>query len=247
MLRRVKNTLLRAVESRLSTTEADHREAFAWFERRQENYDRLVDSVASLLNRDEPIFDVGGNIGYFSLCLMQRLGFRGQCYLFEPVPNLSKLCRQTFVDQPFNAQVFDYGLSDQDTTVELFIAQNGNIGWNTMIAEKRSATMAPIQIQVRRFDGIGLDVRPQFIKIDVEGAEYLVLRGMMESLAKWQPLPLILCEIGWGMQHPNWNDELAIFAELKRLGYRICDLQRAPIDVDKLARTTDVLFLPPGR
>lgn len=247
MLRRIKNLVLRSVEPKLNTTETDHEKAFAWFERRSENYDRLIDSVVPYLNPEAPIFDVGANIGYFSLRLMERIGFRGSCYLFEPVPNLQKLCRQTFDGKKFNSHVQDYGLSDKDGTVELFIAQNGNIGWNTLIAEKSSAAMKKLQIQVRRFDDVGLDVRPQFIKIDVEGAEYLVLRGMLSSLAKWQSKPVILCEIGWGTQHPNWNDELAVFGELERLGYRICDLKGGAIDVKGLNQTTDVLFLPSGR
>lgn len=247
MLRRIKNLVLRSVEPKLNTTETDHEKAFAWFERRSENYDRLINSVVPYLNPEAPIFDVGANIGYFSLRLMERIGFRGSCYLFEPVPNLQKLCRQTFEGQKFSVHVQDFGLSDKDGTVELFIAQNGNIGWNTLIAEKSSAAMKPLQIQVRRFDDTGIDTRPQFIKIDVEGAEYLVLRGMLGSLAKWDPKPVILCEIGWGTQHPNWKDELAVFGELERLGYRICDLKGSAMDVKGLVQTTDVLFLPSGR
>jgi len=247
MLRRIKNLVLRSVEGRLSTTETDHENAFAWFENRSENYDRLINSVVSYLNPEEAIFDVGANIGYFSLRLMERIGFRGSCYLFEPVPNLAQLCRETFASTKFNVNVGNYGLSDKDQTVELFIAQNGNIGWNTIIAEKSSAAMKPLPIQVRRFDEVGIDVRPQFIKIDVEGAEYLVLRGMLKSFAQWNPLPVILCEIGWGKQHPNWSEELAVFGELERLGYRVCDLRGEALDVKGLSQTTDVLFLPRGR
>lgn len=247
MLRRIKNLVLRSVEPRLNTTETDHEKAFAWFERRSENYDRLIDAVVPYLNAEAPIFDVGANIGYLSLRLMERIGFRGSCYLFEPVPNLQKLCRETFEGAKFKTNVLDYGLSDKDGTVELFIAQNGNIGWNTLIAEKSSAAMKPLQIQVRRFDDAGIDVRPQFIKIDVEGAEYLVLRGMMNSLAKWTTKPVILCEIGWGTQHPKWNEELVVFGELERMGYRTCDLRGGAMDVKGITQTTDVLFLPAGR
>jgi FkbM family methyltransferase len=247
MLRRIKNLVLRSVEPRLSTTDTDHRNAYAWFERRAENYDRLINSVVPYLDPERAIFDVGANIGYMSLRLMERIRFRGSCYLFEPVPNLAQLCRQTFASKDFNVNVFNHGLSDKDGTVKLFIAQNGNIGWNTIIAEKSSAGMKPLEIQVRRYDDLGLDAHPQFIKIDVEGAEYLVLRGMMASLAKWNPLPIILCEIGWGTQHPNWNDELTVFTQLQGLGYRVGDLQGEKLDVTQLKQTTDVLFLPPGR
>jgi hypothetical protein len=71
-----------------------------------------------------------------------------------------------------------------------------------------------------------------------------VLRGMLESFRKWKTLPVILCEVGWGNTHPNWDEELEVFNELKKIGYSICDLNGLEIDEKSLTSTTDVLMIP---
>jgi hypothetical protein len=104
--------------------------------------------------------------------------------------------------------------------------------------------MTKSRIRLKAFDGCGIDVTPSFIKVDVEGAEYKVFQGMLGSLRKWRPLPVILCEVGWGQSHPEWEEEMRVFAEMKRIGYSICDLDGLPIDESNLQGTSDVLLLP---
>ena len=216
-----------------------------WFARRRPGYLRLINAVRPYLAPEATIFDVGANIGYFTLVLAEETGFRGKAYLFEPVPNLAKLCRKTLESARFDAEICEYGLGDEDGEIDIYLAADGNLGWNTMIAKKASKGMMPVRIKVRKFDTCGIDAVPSFIKVDVEGAEYRVFRGMMGSLAKWPKKPVILCEIGWGTAHPEWNEELAVFDELVRLGYSTRTLEGAALDVRTIAKTTDILFLPP--
>ena len=124
------------------------------------------------------------------------------------------------------------------------MANSGNLGWNTMVAEKANDTMTRIEIEVRRFDDLGLTARPDLVKIDVEGAEHRVLQGMFASLERWTPRPVILCEVGWGANHPQWQEELAAFDRLADLGYTARTLGGDALDVRQLTRTTDVVFVP---
>ena len=113
-----------------------------------------------------------------------------------------------------------------------------------MVAQRRTADMREIRVQMRRLDTVDLEQVPSFVKIDVEGAEYRVLRGMLPVLEQWPTKPAILCEIGWGTAHPEWQQELAAFDRLFALGYRATSLAGEPLDVRTLSRTTDVLFVP---
>lgn len=140
--------------------------------------------------------------------------------------------------------MFDFGLSDIDTEEDIFIAGNGNLGWNTLVSQKATSNMTKVRIRLKPFDTCGIDVTPSLIKVDVEGAEYRVFRGMLGSLRKWHPLPVVLCEVGWGQSHPAWEEEMSVFTEMKRIGYTICDLDGLPIDENNLQGTTDVLFIP---
>ena len=124
------------------------------------------------------------------------------------------------------------------------VAGNGNIGWNTLITASADADMKKITVPVKTFDTSGVTVTPTFIKIDVEGAEYKVLAGMATALRNWTPRPTILCEVGWGRNHPDWSAELAAFDGLANLGYRFVDLDGHSITIADLDCTTDVLCLP---
>lgn len=227
----------------LSPVTVDLAAARAWFESRRATYEMLVDAVAPHLPSDGVVLDVGANIGYFTQVLTERAGFRGRAHLFEPVPNLAELCAQTVTGLPCQATVHRIGLSDTDEHVEIFVSSDGNLGWNTIVAEKASG-MTPVEIEVARYDGLGLTDVPDLVKIDVEGAEYRVLAGMMTSIARWTPRPAILCEIGWGDGHPAWDQVLAVLDELMALGFEPRHVGGGPVDVRELRRTTDVLFVP---
>jgi FkbM family methyltransferase len=244
LVERVTLRIPRRFQKKHSALTVTHKEAMKWFRRDRLAYNRLITAVRPYVSNDAVIFDIGANIGYFTLLLTESLNFKGSAYLFEPVPHLAELCKKTFSDVPFGVTVFDFGLSDKDTEEDIFIADTGNLGWNTIVSQRTTSNMTKIRIRLMSFDTCGIDATPSFIKIDVEGAEYQVLRGMLGSIRKWRPLPVVLCEVGWGQSHPAWDEEMDIFSQIQLIGYTICDLDGLPIDVDTLQKTTDVLFIP---
>ena len=111
-----------------------------------------------------------------------------------------------------------------------------------MIGE-RAQSMTPQQIKVRRFDGIGLTVVPSVVKIDVEGAEYLVLRGLLPAIRTWDPRPPILCEIGWGAKgHPAWKTSSQCSRSSKQLGYRPTTLEGEPVVLEEIVAPATSCF-----
>jgi FkbM family methyltransferase len=228
----------------LTAASVSHQQAMAWFAPRRPTYERLINAVAPYVDRDGLVLDVGANIGFFTKTFGELLDFTGTVHLFEPIPHLVELCRETLAEVPYNAVIHDFGLGDQDAELTIYQAANGNLGWNTVVAPKANPGMQPLLIQVRAFDDIGIEGTPTFIKIDVEGAEYQVLKGMLGAIERWEPRPTILCEIGWGTGHPAWDEELKIFRSLCDLGYSTLDLDGQPIDVETINKTTDLLFVP---
>jgi FkbM family methyltransferase len=222
-----------------------YEEALRWFEHRKPDYDNLITVSATYVDPTGVFLDIGANIGYFSLLLTKKVNFAGSAFLFEPIPNLAAHCRKTFEEAAFSVQVVECALSDQDGEVEIFSSGDGNIGWNTLVAGKATPGMNKVLVPSRRFDSLGFAETPSFVKIDVEGAEHRVLRGMMESLRKWSPRPVILCEVGWGKTHPEWEAELRVFRELESLGYSFHELEgKNRLDISSLDGTTDILCLP---
>lgn len=220
-------------------------QARAFFERRRPTYERLIRWVAPHIGPDDLVLDIGGNIGYFSLVLGELTGLRGTVHLYEPVPHLAELCVQTLRDAPFRAVVHPYGLAESDLSTQIFVAADGNLGWNTLVAGRTRPGMAEIPIELRAFQPDSLERTPSFIKIDVEGAEHRVLVGLWQALTSWSPRPVILCEIGWGSAHPDWDQELAVLRRMvDELDYRPEDRHGAEVDLAAIDRTTDVLFVP---
>ena len=227
-----------------SAVEVSLEQALAFFEPRRAIYDKLMASIADRVDATKPIYDIGANMGYFTRVFGETLGLTGDAHLFEPLPNLAKVCGEYLADVPYPVHVHNFGLSDADATVEFFV-DRGNLGWNTMVAEQAKDDMVRVQVEVRRFDTAGIDAEPGFIKIDVEGAEYRVLQGLLPALSRWDNKPVILCEVGWGTSgHPAWDEEIATFKQVEALGYRAADLDGNPVEIATISKTSDVLLLP---
>jgi FkbM family methyltransferase len=228
----------------LSALVVSHSQALEWFDRRRDKYVKLADALRPYLPRDGVLIDVGANIGYFTKVMAEELDFEGQAHLFEPIPHLASLCEETLRTLGFETTLHSYGLSDEDALVDIYVANSGNLGWNTIVAGKTSTGMTPLSIEVRRFDDADISVTPHVVKIDVEGAEYRVLAGMTAALERWSPKPTILCEIGWGTSHPDWEAELDAFASLLAMGYEPQSLSGEHVELATLTNTTDILFVP---
>lgn len=234
----------RLISPRHSATSVSHRDAWGWFEAKRPAYDRLVTAAAPFVDKNGVIFDIGANIGYFTHLLCVKTQFTGRAYLFEPLPHLADLCTETLKTSSCKPVIKVLGLSDVSSTEDLWVAADGNIGWNTLVTQKASDDMVRVAVTIKAFPDCGVDEVPCFIKIDVEGLEYKVLRGMLPQLRAWATKPVILCEVGWGQSHPAWSDELAVFNELKHMGYKVSNLDGESIDLETLSRTTDILFIP---
>ena len=150
--------------------------------------------------------DVGANVGYFSILAAGLVGNRGKVYSFEPNPKLRddfmrSVALNSFQDR---IQLTEIALSNEDLEgVDFFVSLAGsNTGLSTLTPyEGHLATGAlslthKITVPARRFDSwvkeVGL-THIDILKIDVEGAEELVLAGMEDAFAIVRP-PYIICE-----------------------------------------------------
>ncbi len=149
--------------------------------------------------RDDMTFiDIGANQGEFSVFAASRLP-HGRVLAFEPVRKTRNLLIENKrINHLQNLEIFDFGLSDQAGTFPVYTSADTTIyhGYNEGLStlyktETRDVFEEDISLYV--FDDIfypDLD-RMDFVKIDVEGAELYVLKGMYKSLLKFKPDLLI--------------------------------------------------------
>lgn len=157
--------------------------------------------IKSHLQTADVFVDVGANIGYYA-CLACSLS--KNVVAFEPQPqNLECLYANLSSNGWSNTEVFPVGLSHSPGLLELYGASGPSAslvkGWAGY--SERFKKVIPVNtldnILCNRFDGKKL-----FIKIDVEGAEYDVLRGAIKTLTMF-PRPTWFIEICLSEFHPG--------------------------------------------
>lgn len=130
------------------------------------------------------VWDVGANVGYYSLMFSRLVGGSGKVYAFEPSPrNFGYLSRHIVMNHRYNVTIYPYALSDYNGTAAF---EEHEINTTSQLSNAGNVT-----VPVRTLDDLittGEVTSPHYMKIDVEGAELGVLRGSIQLLTIHRPL-----------------------------------------------------------
>jgi FkbM family methyltransferase len=139
--------------------------------------------------------DAGANIGYFSIMLSRAVGAAGSVLAFEPIPvTFGQLNQNLQANGIKNVRTFNVALSDNEGKLEFRYPYGGammaSYHWHRNDAGVTTVTAEAIVPD--RTAGLN-NQRVDFVKIDVEGAEADVVRGMRQILAASRPIVFIEC------------------------------------------------------
>jgi FkbM family methyltransferase len=172
------------------------REILAWGVWEKPNTDLILGS----LREGSVMFDVGAHIGYYSVLGSKVVGPSGKIVSVEPNPQtLTRLRKDLELSHASNVVVEDVACTDKETTLTFYEASIRNTGASSISeSNARNAdhgdAVPSVTVRGRTLDSIVQELglqRVDFVKIDVEGAEVQVLRGMKDTLAKFHPHMLI--------------------------------------------------------
>lgn len=181
----------------------------------------------SLIREGMTVYDIGAHIGIFALGAGVRVGRSGKVLAFEPAPEtIAKLRRHIGFNRLESVvDVVTAVVSDSDKGVTFFAykasmaASIARQNVEDLNPEQRTEPASELTVDSVTIDGLraARDLRPDVIKIDVEGAELMVLRGARQVLAECKPL--ILCEVH-PLQMRNCGASIEEFnAFLAEVGY----------------------------
>lgn len=137
------------------------------------------------------LFDIGVNVGYYTILGARQVGPRGKVVAVEPVVrNLACLYRHIVLNKVSNVSIVSAACSDTVSLATFSLGQNyamgcladnhgeGNEGKKELFLVPTVTVDAMVQ---------QLGISPDVIKVDVEGAELSVLRGAQTTLRETRP------------------------------------------------------------
>ncbi len=159
-------------------------------------YDRLTRSILkNALVPQSNCIDIGCHKGEI-LDLMLNYAPEGKHYGFEPIPYLFEKLEDKYKDL---ATIYPYALSDQSGTTQFNLVKNAPAysGIKERKYDIKHPEIEKIQVPVKTLDEIiPQDQKIHFVKIDVEGGEFGVLKGAQQLLKRNQPIVLFECGKG---------------------------------------------------
>jgi FkbM family methyltransferase len=149
-------------------------------------------TIISNAKRGMCVFDIGAHLGYYSLLLAKCVGPVGRVVSFEAAPgNFSTLQRNILMNNLDNVELINQAVFSKSGTIGMSVSPTNTSSGDWSIS--RPANGHSIQVQTISLDQFcqANQVFPDFLKIDVEGAEYDVLMGGRETIGRSRPTMLI--------------------------------------------------------
>lgn len=206
-------------------------------------------SLLNHLSKDNPIvlIDIGAYDGSFTLSLEKYCGLK-EGILIEPMPNKAKHLTYTFCNPKY--QVFNVALSDKSGQ-EKFEVNDADFTSSLLKIKREMLEFSNINLgSTNTIDCITLtldDIINQtniedidLIKMDVQGAEHLVLLGGTQSLLKTK---MIWTEFSYKALYENSSTFTEIYNMLSKSGFKLIEVENGFRSPDGELLQGDALFI----
>lgn len=172
----------------------------------KDNFEKKITLILkSIVSENFYCIDAGANFGYYSILMSKLVGKKGQIFAFEPSKyQYERLKKNMNLNDCRNLHLYNYALSDKSKSEAKFyefkefsnLEGHSTLEKDVLIQLKNCNYNETIVEQVTIDDFVrkkGLE-KLDFIKIDIEGAEFKCLKGSEETINKFKPV--IIFELG---------------------------------------------------
>jgi len=130
------------------------------------------------------IFDIGANIGYYSVLASKLVGKTGKVYAFEPDPrNIDLLKKNLALNHCHNVTVIPKAISEKDGQSNFYVSKLSQ-GDNSLARDRNTREIKIKSTSLTQFAKENAIPKADVIKIDIEGAETLALKGGQDFFTK---------------------------------------------------------------
>ena len=189
----------------------------------------LQKALSKYLKEGDVVYDIGANVGFFTIISAKLVGDSGSVYAFEPDPdNIKNLEHNIQLNSFAQVTVLERAVSRSTKTGELLLA--GHSGSRTLSTTAKSKSQKyqscpKIPVQLVAIDDLvaqQIIAPPAVVKIDVEGSELDVLQGMSQTIKKFKPI--ILYEIDDPVKETFLQKQEEADAFVQQFAYQIIPL-----------------------
>lgn len=191
---------------------------------RGQYYERsLCKFITAELKAEDTFVDIGANVGFYTLIASEIVGATGRVFAFEPVPSTFEVLQgAVLVNRLSNCRLRSVALGSEATESEMVVPHCESGGSNLL--GRYDGALTPVTVSIG--DEELAQINPAatgIVKIDVEGFELQVVRGLRQTLARCPGL-IYVVEVTpeWIARQGESVDELfEIFRSHRRLPYRL--------------------------
>lgn len=206
--------------------------------------------IQSIVRANDICVDVGANLGYYSV-LMAAAAAQGRVIAVEPSPVTAALLKLNLsLNRIRNADIVEGVTADSSGTTQFQVAADS--AFSSLRSSGRSADIESIAVKSYTLDQLvdkfGL-ARVDVLKVDVEGAEGLVIAGGRSLLADENRRPrLVMLELYDANHRAFGADSRAIQSQIEQYGYRAFYVDKGTLkewtDAHRNVKT-NVMFVEP--
>ena len=198
------------------------------------DYEQILEQIYSkIISKGDQVIDIGAHSGRHTKPMVSLVGNEGNIYAFEPNPGPRKNLEHNVFEAINNGVVctFPYALSDVIEKTQFIVADDRPEESGLLERQYNGpTTTSEIDVEVITLDSISERIGDniKFIKIDVEGAEFNVLRGAYNTIQK--NMPFIAFEFGECSYKPYKIQPGDVYDYLTQLNYKVYSILGNQLD-----------------
>ena len=184
----------------------------------------ILEWFIAALRPGDVFYDIGANVGLYSVLVAKTLGARGQVIAFEPEPGAYAHLQDNLELNGVNiVRAFSKALGARNGSARLYGGdENADSSLVGPPTGKDLGYRAVEMVDGDRFVEAGKLPPPRAVKIDVEGYEYEVLTGLRRTLGD-SACELVCCEVHPTLLPPEVSPQMVLDL-LKSLGFEHIDV-----------------------
>lgn len=206
----------------------------------------IANTICQLLRPGDCMLDIGANVGCFSALGSVLVGEKGAVHAFEALPETYERLKVLERRNRFgNVKARNIAVSEKDGFVEIFPGPPEHSGIASL-RKTRDHNPSGVRVPATTIDGLAGEIpRVRLVKVDVEGAEMMVMRGMDRLIERDHPFVIAELTDKYLRDLGSKKEEVVQYFEARN--YTIYRIGKS---ITKYTPSTefqcDILCVPPG-